>query len=351
MRTATAAGSIQLLCGRYLMKKIIDRKKSNNGVIVAVGSALVDILTHESEEFVAKYGAIKGGMQLVDQAQIERVLEQVTGTPRIVPGGSACNTAVGIGRLGGAARFVGKCGNGVMGNFYESDLRRQNVEPRLLRSNSPTGRVMSIITPDAQRSMMTYLGASSEARPEEFTKDYFENAAIVHIEGYLLFNPDLILSLLKAARGAGAAVSLDLASFNVVQESRDFLQKIVREYVDILIANEDEAEAYTGHKDETKALKDLSAEAPVAILKVGARGSFIASNDQVVSVAAVGDGRAQDTTGAGDLWAAGFLFGLVQGYALTQCGELGSACGYEVCQIIGTDIPDEGWDRIRKRLR
>ena len=351
MPTATAAGSIRLLYGRFQMKKIIERKNSNNGVIVGVGSALLDILTHESDEFVAKSGAIKGGMQLVDQGQIEKVLAQVGGTPRIVPGGSACNTVVGIGRLGGAARFVGKCGNGVMGNFYESDLRKQNVEPRLLRSNSPTGRVISIITPDAQRSMMTYLGASSEARPEEFTEDYFENAAIVHIEGYLLFNPDLILSLLKIAKTAGAAISLDLASFNVVEESKDFLQKIVREYVDILIANEDEAEAYTGHKDETKALKGLSADAPLAVLKVGARGSFIASEGQVVSIAAVGDGRAQDTTGAGDLWASGFLFGLVQGYSLTQCGELGSACGYEVCQIVGTDIPDEGWDRIRKRIR
>jgi sugar/nucleoside kinase (ribokinase family) len=238
-----------------------------------------------------------------------------------------------------------------MGNFYESDLRKQNVEPKLLRSNSPTGRVMSIITPDAQRSMLTYLGASSEARPEEFTEKHFNGAAIVHIEGYLLFNPDLILAVIKLARASGAAISLDLASFNVVAESRTFLKKLVREYVDILIANEDEAEAYTGIKDEAEALKSLQADAPLAVLKVGPGGSFIRSDEGVVPIAAIGDGQARDTTGAGDLWASGFLFGLVRGYSLQESGDLASACGYEVCQVVGTDIPDEGWDRIRERIR
>lgn len=329
---------------------IFERIKAENRLIVSVGSALVDILAHASDDFVTGCGAIKGGMKLVEKAVIEEILEKMSTPPRIVPGGSACNTAVGIGRLGGTARFVGKCGSGVMGNFYESDLRKQHVEPKLLRSHSPTGRVMSIITPDAQRSMLTYLGASAEAQPEEFTEQYFEGAAIVHIEGYLLFNPDLIMTVVRHARASGAAVSIDLASFNVVAESREFLKTLVREYVDILIANEEEAEAYTGRKDEMAALRGLQSDAPMAVLKVGPRGSYISSDGAVVSIAARGDGRAQDTTGAGDLWASGFLFGLVQGYSLEKSGELASACGYEVCQVIGTDIPDEGWERIRKRL-
>ena len=329
---------------------ILERVKSKNKFIVGVGSALVDILANESDEFVARCGAIKGGMKLVEKEIIEAVMEQVSDTPRIVPGGSACNTTVGIGRLGGAVRFVGKCGNGVMGDFYESDLRKQNVDPKLLRSDSPTGRVMSIITPDAQRSMLTYLGASSEARPEEFAEKYFKDATIVHIEGYLLFNPDLIQAVVKQARSAGAAVSLDLASFNVVAESGHFLKKLVREHVDILMANEDEAEAYTGHRDEIEALKSLQEDAALAVLKVGPRGSFISSGKEVAKIEAIGDGQALDTTGAGDLWASGFLYGLVQGFSLQKSGELASACGFEVCQVVGTDIPDEGWDRIRKVL-
>jgi len=319
-------------------------------VIVGVGSALVDILAQGSDEFVARSGAIKGGMVYVDNAHIDQTLAQAASPPAIVPGGSACNTTVGVGQLGGTARFVGTCGQGAMGNFFENALRTRRVDPRLARSNTPTGRVLSIITPDAERSMLTFLGAASETRPEDLREDYFADAAVVHIEGYLLFNPKLIVAALKAARSAGARVSLDLASYNVVAQSRDFLADIVREYVDILIANEDEARAFTGRSDPEQALSALNREARIAALKLGPRGSRIAADGRVVNVPAQGDGRAVDTTGAGDLWASGFLFGLVSGYSLEKSGAIGSACGYEVCQVLGASIPEAGWQRIRKLL-
>jgi len=324
--------------------------ENNRRLIVGIGSALVDILTHEAEDFLAKTGAAKGGMTLVAREDIERTLAISSGTASIVPGGSACNTVVGIGKLGGKARFVGKCGNGAMGKLIEDGLKRQNVEPALFRSDSPTGRVLSIITPDAQRSMFTYLGASAETRPEEISVNCFKDAAIVHVEGYLLFNPDLICAALRAAKEAGAKISLDLASFTVVEESKELLAQLVADYVDILIANEDEAEAYSGCRDEHLALEALSRNAEIAVLKVGARGSYISHAGAIITVNPMGDGYALDTTGAGDLWAAGFLFGLVEGYPLEKCGQLGSACGYEVCQVIGANIPDDGWNRIKKLL-
>ena len=319
-------------------------------LVVGVGSALVDILSHEDDEFIEKTGAVKGGMKYVDKEFIELTLLGTSENPTIVPGGSACNTVIGIGKLGGWARFVGKSGSGEMGNFFETDLKNNNVDPALFKSSSPTGRVLSIITPDAQRSMFTFLGASSETQPEEITKKCFEGAAIVHIEGYLLFNEDLIMAALNAAKGAGARISLDLASFTVVEESKTLLEEIVRDFVDILIANEDEAQAFTGYSDEIKALNALSANAHIAALKVGERGSFISHAGQTIKVEPMGTGAAVDTTGAGDLWASGFLFGLVNGYSLEKCGELGSACGYEVCQVVGANIPEEGWQRIKKLL-
>jgi sugar/nucleoside kinase (ribokinase family) len=256
---------------------------------------------------------------------------------------------VGIGKLGGSARFVGKCGQGTMGRFFEKALRANNVDPRLFRSETATGRVLSIITPDGERSMFTFLGAAAETRPEDISEDLFENAAVVHIEGYILFNPDLMRKAVIAATSAGARVSLDLASFNVVQEARGFLAEIVKDYVDILIANEDEARAYTGETDPLPAVQALGREVDIAALKLGARGSLIVRDGRIVKVPPAGDGRpAVDTTGAGDLWAAGFLYGLVEGYPLETCGELGSACGYEVCQVVGASIPDDGWQRIRK---
>jgi sugar/nucleoside kinase (ribokinase family) len=238
-----------------------------------------------------------------------------------------------------------------MGRFFENALRANNVDPRLFRSATATGQVVSIITPDAQRSMFTFLGAAAETRPEEIGEDLFKNAAVVHIEGYILFNPDLMRKAVIAATSAGARVSLDLASFNVVQEARGFLADIVKEYVDILIANEDEARAYTGETEPLPAVQALGREVDIAVLKLGARGSLIVRDGRIVVVPPAGDGRpAVDTTGAGDLWASGFLYGLVEGYPLEKCGELGSACGYEVCQVVGASIPDDGWQRIRNSL-
>lgn len=326
------------------------KSNSNSKLIVGIGSALVDILAHEDEAFLAKTGAVKGGMLLVNKEFIEDTLSQTTAKPTIVPGGSACNTIVGVGKLGGDARFVGKCGKGKMGRFFKSSLEKHNVEPALFTSFSPTGRVLSIITPDAQRSMFTYLGASSETLPAELSDGCFRNAAIVHIEGYLVFNTDLILAALRTAKEAGARVSLDLASFTIVKESKKLLERMISEYVDILIANEDEALALTGYEEEMDAIAALSAKAEISILKIGNRGSIIAHGDKIIKIRPMGDGHAVDTTGAGDLWASGFLFGLVNGYSLERCGQLGSACGYEVCQVVGATIPEDGWQRIKKLI-
>jgi sugar/nucleoside kinase (ribokinase family) len=210
--------------------------------------------------------------------------------------------------------------------------------------------VLSIITPDAQRSMLTYLGASSEILPEEIDKNCFEDAAVVHIEGYLLFNPALMLQSMALAKKSSARISLDLASFTVVESNKALLDRIVDEFVDILIANEDEARAFTGHTDERRMIESLSSRAEIAVLKIGSRGSCISQHGNIFMVEPVGDGRAVDTTGAGDLWASGFLFGLVNGYSLEKCGKLASACGYEVCQVVGASIPHDGWERIRKLL-
>ena len=319
-------------------------------VIVGIGSALVDILSYESDDFVHESGAVKGGMTLVDNEIIEKVILNLKTSPSIVPGGSACNTMIGIARLGGTSRFIGKRGDDPTGTFFETGLIGNGVQPHLILSSSRTGRVLSLITPDAQRSMLTCLGASSEIQPDEIVESCFECAAIVHIEGYLMFNPAVIQKSLKLARKSGAKISLDLSSFTVVETCRPLLEQIVNEYVDILIANEDEARVFTGYTDNWKILESLSARAGTAVLKVGKQGSYISCEGKKLKIDPVGDGSAVDTTGAGDLWASGFLFGLVHGYPPEMCGKLASACGYEVCQVTGANVPDAGWDRIRKLL-
>lgn len=322
----------------------------NGKRVAGVGSALVDIVAHASDGFIAATGVPKGGMVYFDDQGLEGVLSRVDRPPRIVPGGAACNTVVGLARLGGTARFIGKRGNDLSGRRYEDGLRASNVEPRLIASDSPTGRVLSLITPDSQRTMLTYLGAAAEMRPDEIQPADFADTAVVLIEGYLVFNRELFQAALGRAKAAGACVALDLASFTVVESARDLLDEAVTGSIDILLANEDEAQAFTGRDSAAAALEDLAQRVPVAAVKIGPRGSLVAAAGRVQAVPPVPGDGVVDTTGAGDLWAAGFLFGLVEGYPLPVCGQLASACGYEVCRVLGAHIPDDGWERIRRLL-
>jgi sugar/nucleoside kinase (ribokinase family) len=317
-------------------------------IMVGIGSALMDICLLESESFLHAAGAQKGGMTLVEGSLIPELLIKTAAKPVLVPGGSACNTTLGIGKLGGKARFIGKKGDDKWGTLFEAGLRRHNVEAVLSSSSTPTGHVLSIITPDAQRSMLTFLGASAEMKPSEITDALFVNAALVHIEGYMLFNKDLMLSVLNTVKKSGAKISLDLASYTVVEKSGEFLRAIIPEYVDILIANEDEARVFTGQNDEEKNCGILSGLVDLAVVKIGKKGSLIGSHGAITRIEASGNGApVLDTTGAGDLWASGFLYGLLQGFSLKESGRLGSACGYEVCKVIGAAIPEDGWRRIK----
>jgi sugar/nucleoside kinase (ribokinase family) len=318
--------------------------------ITGIGSALVDILTNESDAFLTTLGKEKGGMTLVEDKDIQQILAETNQRPVVVPGGAACNTIVGVGNLGGDARFIGRRGNDAHGQTFEELVVNCNVEPLVSISDSPTGKVLSVITPDAQRSMFTYLGASTELDPTLISSDMFEDTAISMIEGYLLFNKDLMMAALTAAKDAGSLIALDLASFEVVNASRELLEDIIKDFVDILIANEDEAKAYTGHDDEQKAIEKLSEQVTYAVLKIGERGSYISHQGQITRVHAQRGNAPIDTTGAGDLWAAGFLFGIAHGFPIEKSGEIASACGYEVCQVMGAHLPQDAWSRIKELI-
>lgn len=318
--------------------------------ITGIGSALVDILITGSDDFLERFNKKKGGMTLVEDKDILHILSESKQEPLVVPGGAACNTIAGVANLGGEARFIGRRGHDGYGRTFEEELTRSGVETLVSISESPTGKVLSVITPDAQRSMFTFLGASTELAPESIIPEMFKETAIAMIEGYLMFNRSLMISALKAAKSAGCRIALDLASFEVVNASKDILTDLIRDYVDILIANEDEAKAYTGHHDEIKAIESLSQDVDYAVLKVGERGSYVAHNNAITKIQAHKGLPPVDTTGAGDLWAAGFLFGIAHGFSIEKSGRIASACGYEVCQVMGAQIPEDAWKRIKKLI-
>jgi sugar/nucleoside kinase (ribokinase family) len=325
--------------------------KNTPSYIIGVGSALMDILLHESDQFLAAHSIIKGGMQLVGASRADELVTASGNATIKVPGGSACNTTIGLGQLCGKAVFIGTRGDDVTGQELETSIASNYVTPRLQKVSTPTGRVLSIITPDAERSMLTYLGAASETSASMFSADTFRGADMVHVEGYLLFNEELIFSVLEAAKAAGVPVSLDLASFTVVDANPLLVKRLVREYISVLLANEDEARSYSGASDEAEALRIMAQDAACAVLKVGKRGSYVQVNGETTKIEPFGSGAAIDTTGAGDLWASGFLFGLINGKPIEACGRIASLCGYEVCQVEGAHISQSRWDSIKAAIR
>ncbi len=321
-------------------------------IVSAVGSGLVDFLVFSDDSLIVDIGVEKGGMTLVERNVVDNVLKRVKEKNlTVVPGGAACNTVVGIGQLGGSAKFIGKIGLDSKGNFFKNALIEHNVEPCLFYSELATGRVVSIVTPDAQRTMLTYLGASSEISPKEITPEHFENSRIVHIEGYLLFNQELVVKILESVKSSGALISLDLSSFTVVSEYLEILNDLIPKYVDILIGNEDEAKVYTGHDNEKQILKSMAKNADIAALKLGERGSLISYYGSVYNIKPFPVENTVDTTGAGDLWAAGFLFGIINKFPPEKCGRLASICGGEVCSVVGASIPNHGWCRIKNTMQ
>ncbi len=314
-------------------------------LIVGVGAALVDLLIEENDAFLNSLDSQKGGMTLVDLPLIEKALTQSKANVKKVPGGSACNSLVGIGHLGGRSRMIGRLGQDALGEAFLSGIAKAGVESEITITTANTGRVLSVVTPDAQRTMFTYLGASAELHPDDILAKHFADADIVLLEGYLLFNRPVVEKILALVANSPAKLALDLGSFQVVEFCRPFLEEIVRDHVDILLANEDEAKAFTG-LGEQESLEFFSNQVELAVVKLGKRGVLLSQGKKRANI--VGEVvNAIDTTGAGDLWAAGFLYGLTQGYGLENSARLGCKVGAEVVQVMGASIPEAGWQRIK----
>jgi sugar/nucleoside kinase (ribokinase family) len=316
--------------------------------ILCVGAALYDILLRESDEFVASLGNEKGGMTLAEHAQIIEALAQSSETSDSAPGGSACNTAVGLARLGANSHFLGKRGQDATGENMQKELETSGLQCHLRLGEDPTGQVLSVITPDAQRTMMTYLGSAATLSPDEIKLEDFQGYDLVHIEGYLLFNTGFCQKVIELAKAAGCKISLDLSSFEVVNIFKDVLKDMLKNDVDLIIANEDEAKAYTG-EDPKASLEVFAPLAELAVVKLGADGVLIAHGEERYEVSG-NKVEAVDTTGAGDLWASGFIYGLTQGWSLDQAAKLGNTTGAAVVQVVGAVVPESTWDSIRSEI-
>jgi sugar/nucleoside kinase (ribokinase family) len=316
--------------------------------VLGMGAALVDMVVRVDDAWITKTGKPKGGMTLVDFAEMKQLLGGLL-APTLVPGGSACNTMVGIARLGGVSSFIAKVGKDSLGEVFETHLADSKVESKLGVSSVATGCVLAAVTPDAQRTMFTYLGASNDLSPVDIVPALFKDVALFYLEGYRAYDAKTFKLAMEMARAQGAMTALDFGSFGVVNDCRPLFDTLFQEKsVDIVIANEDEARAYTGLEEES-ALKKLAKSAPIAVVKLGSRGALISKNGEVTCVEAR-PVHAVDTTGAGDLWASGFLFGLLSGWDMKKSGLLASLVASEVVQVLGPGIPEDGWNRIQREM-
>lgn len=319
--------------------------------ILGMGNALVDIMTKiDSDDLLGKLGLPKGSMQLVDAESSKQVMEKTKHlNPEIASGGSAANTIHGLAKLGVETGFIGKIGKDELGKLFKEDLIQANINPLLLESDTDSGKAIALVSPDSERTFATFLGAAVELSANDITKEVFKGYSYFHIEGYLVQNHELIETAVRLAKECGLKVSLDLAAYNVVEANLEFLQRIVKDYVDIVFANEEEAKSFTGQSPE-EALSTIANTCEIAVVKIGKEGSLIKRNNETTKVGII-TATAVDTTGAGDLYAAGFLAGLVQNKDLETCGNMGSLLAGKVIENLGAKITDSNWEYIQTQLK
>jgi sugar/nucleoside kinase (ribokinase family) len=314
--------------------------------ILGIGNALVDIMTLlEGDYILQEFNLPKGSMQLVDREKSEGIKSATRFFPRkLSSGGSAANTIHGLAMLGADTGFIGSIGRDETGDFFENDMKKAGVNTLLIRRNSVTGTAVALISADTERTFATHLGAAVELTASDLKPMLFEGYDILYLEGYLINDKQLVETACRFARENGMQIALDLASYNVVQAHLDSFKKIVKDYVDILFANEQESWEFTGLEPE-KALPEMAKLCEIVILKTGAEGSWIKRGNETIRVSAF-PVKCVDTTGAGDLYAAGFLYGLSMGSSLEFCGTIGSLMAGKVIEIVGARMDVEKFSEI-----
>lgn len=319
--------------------------------VLGMGNALVDIMISlDSDDFLKKYNLPKGSMQLVDIDLSGKVLDGAKNLRKQqTSGGSAANTIHGLARLGVGTAFIGKVGEDEMGSFFSADMQNSKIKPELLKSKTESGRAMALISPDSERTFATYLGAAVELNAEDLTPEMFEGYKYFHIEGYLVQNHSLLQKAVEQAKQKNIIISLDLASYNVVEANLDFLKTITNNYIDIVFANEEEAKTFTG-KEPKEALDEIALMCDIAVVKVGKNGSYIKQGENIYEVGPI-DAIKIDTTGAGDLYAAGFLYGLLNNLSLDKCGKTGTVLAGNIIEVIGAKMEKERWNKIKKLVK
>lgn len=319
--------------------------------IIGMGNALVDVLVKiDDDSLLGKLHLPKGSMQLIQEATLSEIRKYTSGMKiHRSTGGSAGNTVCALAALGANPGFIGKVGQDETGAFFGDTLRQRGVNVLLATCDLPSGIASTFISTDGERTFGTYLGAAATLRAEDLSHKMFAGYNYLYIEGYLLQDHDLMLRAVQLAKEEGLQVCLDMASYNVVEAERDFFDQLIVKYVDIVFANESEALAYTG-KAPHEALEEIASKCSIAVVKTGKEGSLVKKGTEVIQLLSCPVDNVLDTTGAGDFYAAGFMYGLTCGYSLEKCVQISTILATAVIQEIGTTLPAKKWDEIKLNI-
>ena len=313
---------------------------------------MTDILAVLPDDtFLKQYHLPRGSMQHVDMETGDKIWQTLKPMGvQLVAGGSAANTITGTAIFGMESGFIGKVGDDDLGHLFKSDQAQYGIKSMLLKGVHSSGRAMVFITaPNAERTFAVYLGAALELVPEDLKQEWFEGYDYFHIEGYLVQNQATIRRAVEMAKAAGCKISIDMASYNVVESNRVFLHDIVEKYVDIVFANETEAKAFTG-LEPREALDEIARHCEIAVVKVGKDGSMVKKGEEYHFIDSW-PAAPVDATGAGDTYAAGFLYAHSLGMPLKVCGEVGSIIAAKVVEVVGTKIDIPRWKAAKKEIR
>lgn len=319
--------------------------------IIGMGNALVDVLVRiDDDSLLEKLHLPKGSMQLIQEDTLSEIRKYTSGMKiHRSTGGSAGNTVCALAALGANPGFIGKVGQDETGAFFGDTLRQRGVNALLATCDLPSGIASTFISTDGERTFGTYLGAAATLRAEDLSRKMFAGYNYLYIEGYLLQDHDLMLRAVQLANEEGLQVCLDMASYNVVEAERDFFDQLIVKYVDIVFANESEALAYTG-KTPHEALEEIASKCSIAVVKTGKEGSLVKKGTEVIQLLSCPVDNVLDTTGAGDFYAAGFMYGLTCGYSLEKCVQISTILATAVIQEVGTTLPAKKWDEIKLNI-
>ena len=319
--------------------------------ILGLGNALVDVLSKlDSDKTLEEIGIQKGAMDMITREQMFNMRKFQEGSEVTqAPGGSNCNSMRAISLLGGKSGFIGKVGDDSLGEFYGNAIQKAGVSSYLVKTEGPSGSCTVFISPDGERTMETFLGPAPTISADEITDEVLKEYDYIYIEGYLIVNEELVRETMKKAKRLGLKVALDLANYNIVNGFKGLLEEVIPQYVDILFANESEAEAFTG-LPAREAIKVLTDQVEIVLVTLGKDGALVGSKDVVIQVPAEGKNPV-DTTGAGDNFAAGFLYGQSVKASLEQSAKIGSVLSGYVIDVVGPQIPLDKWEQIKLKVK